>query len=51
MIRRSTLNNTNSNISLKKATYNVIDEKIEGMKLECLLTKPCPNNISNLVMI
>ncbi|CAK86811.1 unnamed protein product (macronuclear) [Paramecium tetraurelia] len=50
-IRRSTLNNTNSTISLKKTIYNVVDEKLEGMKLECLLIKPCPNNINNLVMI
>jgi len=51
MIRRSTLNNTNSTTSFKKTTYNIVDEKLEGMKLECLLIKPCPNNISNLVMI
>ena len=51
MIRRSTLNNTNSTNSLKKATYNFVDEKIEGMKLESLLIKPCPSNINNLVMI
>ncbi|CAD8205604.1 unnamed protein product [Paramecium octaurelia] len=51
MIRRSTLNNTNSTNSFKKTTYNIIDEKLEGMKFECLLIKPSPNNVSNLVMI
>ncbi|CAD8070007.1 unnamed protein product [Paramecium primaurelia] len=51
MIRRSTLNNTNSTTSFKKTTQNIVDEKLEGMKLECLLIKQCQNNISNLVMI
>ncbi|CAK95054.1 unnamed protein product (macronuclear) [Paramecium tetraurelia] len=51
MIRRSTLNNTNSTNSFKKTTYNIIDEKLEGMKFECLLIRPSPNNVSNLVMI